>query len=61
MIEGAVLGTVKTEIYLPYHMAMACSQLHVVLCCIPCYGHAKPLIIYAERLAEAGHEVRLLR
>lgn len=29
----------------------------MVLCCLPCYGHAKPLILFAEQLATAGHLV----
>ncbi|CAM9734544.1 unnamed protein product [Ectocarpus sp. 4 AP-2014] len=36
---------------------MACPPLSLVLCCVPCYGHAKPLVLLAEHLAEAGHEV----
>ncbi|CAM9722259.1 unnamed protein product [Hapterophycus canaliculatus] len=36
---------------------MPCRPLNLVLCCVPCYGHAKPLVILAEHLAEAGHEV----
>lgn len=35
----------------------ACHPLCVVLCCLPCYGHAKPLVILAELLVDAGHEV----
>lgn len=34
-------------------------KLHLVLCCIPCYGHVKPLMVLAEDLVEAGHEVSL--
>lgn len=41
------------SIFLP----MACPELHLVLCCVPCYGHAKPLIIFAEHLVDAGHQV----
>lgn len=37
---------------------MGCPQLNLVLCSLPCYGHAKPLVILAEHLAEAGHQVR---
>lgn len=40
-----------------YLLHMASPPLHLVLCCLPCYGHAKPLVIFAEHLADAGHEV----
>lgn len=39
------------------HIVMASPPLSLVLCCVPCYGHAKPLVLLAEHLAEAGHEV----
>ncbi len=54
-MQGAcrrLLATFKAEI------EMACPQLNLVLCSLPCYGHAKPLVILAEHLAEAGHQVR---
>lgn len=32
-------------------------DLHVLLCCIPCLGHIKPVTTLAMLLAEAGHKV----
>ncbi|CAM9592147.1 unnamed protein product [Discosporangium mesarthrocarpum] len=37
--------------------AIVSRKIHVGLCSIPCYGHVKPLFLFAEQLAEGGHEV----
>ncbi|CAM9551680.1 unnamed protein product [Choristocarpus tenellus] len=40
-----------------YNGGMPHQKLKIGLCSIPCYGHAKPLILFGEQLVEAGHEV----
>lgn len=51
-----VLATLPTAVCTVF--IMACPPLCLMLCCLPCYGHAKPLVFLAEHLADAGHEVR---